>query len=146
LIWPEYLEQSLAACKLFVTVLEDDGRYVNRSPKGEPQLGKRGLYGAIGGLKPAVREHAMLWVLNQSDGSHSLLDIARRSGLAFDAVRDAAVALERAGLLRPKAKSPQVHKLTLSPRPSGRRKNTKGARGITVGRRRAALRGKGAKP
>ncbi len=58
-----------AACKLFVTVLEDNGRYVNRKPKGEPRLGKRGLYGAVGGASPGEREHAMLWVLNQSDGS-----------------------------------------------------------------------------
>jgi aminopeptidase-like protein len=41
----------------------------------------------------------MLWVLNQSDGSHSLLDIARRSGLPFEQLRVAAEALSRAGLL-----------------------------------------------
>jgi aminopeptidase-like protein len=33
---------------------------------------------------------ALLWVLNYSDGDHSLLDIAERSGLTFDAVRHAA--------------------------------------------------------
>lgn len=99
LIRPDALAQSLEACKLFVNVLEQDGRYLNRSPKGEPRLGKRGLYGALGGGSPAEREHAMLWVLNQSDGSNSLLDIARRSGLAFEILREAAVALEQAGLL-----------------------------------------------
>jgi aminopeptidase-like protein len=99
LIRPEFLDQSLEACKLFVTLLEDDARYVNRSPKGEPRLGKRGLYGSIGGQSPAEREEAMLWVLNQSDGSKSLLDVARRSGLAFDIIREAARALEKAGLL-----------------------------------------------
>jgi aminopeptidase-like protein len=99
LIRPECLEQSLQACKLFVTVLEQDARYVNRSPKGEPRLGKRGLYGSVGGVSPAEREHAMLWVLNQSDGSKSILDIARRSGLPFDIVHEASLALEGAGLL-----------------------------------------------
>jgi aminopeptidase-like protein len=99
LVRPECLEQSLEACKLFVTVLEQDARYVNRSPKGEPRLGKRGLYGAVGGGSPADREHAMLWLLNQSDGSKSLLDVARRSGLRFDIIREAAEALEQAGLL-----------------------------------------------
>jgi aminopeptidase-like protein len=83
LIEPGCLEQSLEACKLFVTVLEEDARYVNLSPKGEPRLGKRGLYGSVGGRSPAEREQAMLWVLNQSDGSKSLLDVARRSGLPF---------------------------------------------------------------
>ena len=33
---------------------------------------------------------AMLWVLNLSDGSNSLLDIAERSGLAFSVVAAAA--------------------------------------------------------
>jgi aminopeptidase-like protein len=99
LIRPEYLEQSLQACKLFVSVLEQDARYINRSPKGEPRLGKRGLYGSVGGMSPAEREHAMLWVLNQSDGSSSLLDIAKRSGLSFQSICEAALALEQAGLL-----------------------------------------------
>ena len=100
LIRPECLERSLQACKLFVTVLEQDARYVNRSPKGEPRLGKRGLYGSVGGMSPAEREHAMLWVLNQSDGSKSILDIAKRSGLPFEIVHEASLALEGAGLLR----------------------------------------------
>jgi aminopeptidase-like protein len=41
----------------------------------------------------------MLWILNLSDGSHSLLDVAERSSLPFDAVRSAAEALQAAGLL-----------------------------------------------
>jgi aminopeptidase-like protein len=100
LLRPECLAQSLEACKRFVTVLEDDARYVNRNPKGEPRLGKRNLYGSIGGTTPREREHAMLWILNQSDGSKSLLDIARRAELEFAVVREAASALESAGLLR----------------------------------------------
>jgi aminopeptidase-like protein len=99
LIRPEWLEDSLETCKLFVTVMEHDARYLNLSPKGEPRLGKRGLYGAVGGAGPAEREHAMLWLLNQSDGSKSLLDIARRSEMRFEALLEAARALEEAGLL-----------------------------------------------
>jgi aminopeptidase-like protein len=45
---------------------------------------------------------AMLWVLNLSDGSRSLLDIAERSKLPFSEVRRAALALEGAGLLQPR--------------------------------------------
>ena len=101
LVRPEFLEQSYEACKHIVTVLEGDGSYVNKSPCGEPQLGKRGLYGSVGGRSPAEREHALLWVLNQSDGTRSLLDIAKRSGLGFAFVREAAAALEGAGLLAP---------------------------------------------
>jgi aminopeptidase-like protein len=78
LVRPEYLQDSYQACQRIISVLEGDAQYVNLSPKGEPQLGKRGLYGSVGGQSPAEREHAMLWVLNQSDGGPSLLDIARR--------------------------------------------------------------------
>ena len=59
---------------------------VNRNPKCEPQLGRRGLYRAVGRRAAEADEMAMLWVLNLSDGAHSLLDIAERSGLPFDAV------------------------------------------------------------
>jgi aminopeptidase-like protein len=43
----------------------------------------------------------MLWVLNQSDGEHSLLDVARRSGLDLDLLAGAAERLVAAGLLAP---------------------------------------------
>ena len=82
-----------------VEILESNRRYVNQSPKGEPRLGKRGLYGAMGGRSPADRERAMLWILNQSDGGASLLDIAQRSGLRYAAIRTAAQELTSAGLL-----------------------------------------------
>jgi aminopeptidase-like protein len=99
-ITPQALAESLATCQEMVTIIETNARYLNRAPKGEPRLGKRGLYGALGGREPAEREHALLWVLNQSDGAHSLLDIARRSGLGFAVLRTAAAELQRAKLLR----------------------------------------------
>jgi len=100
LISASRLEQSLDACKQVVDVLETNRRYINLSPKGEPRLGKRGLYGAVGGRSPADRERAMLWILNQSDGEASLLDIATKSGIGFQAIRLAADELEKAALLR----------------------------------------------
>jgi aminopeptidase-like protein len=70
------------------------------NPKCEPQLGKRGLYQAIGGKSHQVDvQMALLWVLNLSDGHHDLLDIAERSGIAFDVIKDAADALRQKGLL-----------------------------------------------
>ena len=94
------LAQSFEACKQVVEVIESNRRYVNLSPKGEPRLGKRGLYGAVGGRSPADRERAMLWVLNQSDGSASLLDIAQRSGIRFPVISLVAEELKQAALLR----------------------------------------------
>jgi aminopeptidase-like protein len=90
---------SLNACKAIAEVIEGNRRYINLHPKGEPRLGKRGLYGAMGGNSPASTEMAMLWVLNQSDGERSLLDIAKRSGLDFGMIRTVAQSLEAAGLL-----------------------------------------------
>jgi len=94
------LEGSLALLRSVVAVLEGDGRYLNLSPEGEPQLGRRGLYGATGGAArlPGF-ELALLWVLSFSDGRHSLLDIAERAGLPFPAIRAAADALAGAKLL-----------------------------------------------
>jgi aminopeptidase-like protein len=100
LVSPAALEGSLEAIKRIVHLIEHNRRYVNLSPKGEPRLGKRGLYGSVGGYSPAERERAMLWLLSQSDGKHSLLDISQRSGIGFDALYDAAEALESAKLLR----------------------------------------------
>jgi len=102
LVTPEALAGSFRACIDVVDVLEHNRRYENLNPRCEPQLGKRGLYRALGGaLDRASRELAMLWVLNMSDGSRTLLDIAVRAGLPFAQVRGAAVVLAEHGLLRP---------------------------------------------
>lgn len=98
---PESLAGAFDTLLAVFDVLEHEGRYLNLKPKCEPQLGQRGLYGATGGAGPRQVEMAMLWVLNLSDGQASLLDIARRSGLPFAAVRDAAALLERNDLLAP---------------------------------------------
>jgi aminopeptidase-like protein len=106
LITPAALQGSLETCQRIVDVIESNWRYVNLKPKGEPRLGARGLYGALGGSEPAAHQYAMLWVLNQSDGTRSLLDIAQRSGLPFTTLRDAALSLESARLLAcPRGKS-----------------------------------------
>jgi aminopeptidase-like protein len=74
---------------------------MNLSPKGEPQLGRRGLYGSLGGGHAiGETENALLWLLSMSDGTHDLLAVAERSGLDYALVEEAANALERAGLVR----------------------------------------------
>lgn len=98
---PAQLARSLLACLEIVDILEHDRRYLNRKPRGEPRLSKYGLYETIGGQAdaPAIRM-ALLWVLNLSDGRHSLLDIAERSGMGFQEILRAAQALCQQGLLR----------------------------------------------
>ena len=98
---PEALASSFMLLLAIVEAFETNSCYVNLNPKCEPQLGRRGLYAAAGGVARASREMAMLWVLNQSDGHTSLLDIAERAQMPFDAIRDAAALLEQHDLLAP---------------------------------------------
>lgn len=95
----EFLGDTFRMVLEVLDVLEDNAAYVNRSPKGEPQLGKRGLYRSTGG--GSSEELALLWVLNQSDGHHDLLEIASRSGLPFRVIRAAADRLLDVELLAP---------------------------------------------
>jgi aminopeptidase-like protein len=97
-VQPDALTDSYETCLAVFDVLEGNETYVNQNPKGEPQLGRRGLYGAIGGQTP-VDEMALLWVLNLSDGRHSLLDIADRAGRPFSEIRRAADLLVEHDLL-----------------------------------------------
>ncbi|MCP2338066.1 DUF4910 domain-containing protein [Actinomadura rupiterrae] len=98
---PTAMSDTLETLWQTVQVLERDRTYVNLSPYGEPQLGRRGLYASLGGRSDTKQtQMAMLWVLNLSDGQHGLLDIAGRSDLPFATVADAADALRDAGLLK----------------------------------------------
>ena len=96
---PQQLAGSLRVCAAIVDVLENNGRYQNLSPFCEPQLGRRGLYRPTGAQGIEVELNARLWVLNLSDGNHSLLDIAERSKLSFELIADAAELLCKAALL-----------------------------------------------
>ena len=98
---PNALARSYAHCLAAFDLLEQNRTYVTQNPKCEPQLGRRGLYRAVAGQQEKQsRELVILWVLNLSDGRHSLLDIAERAGVPFEEVRGAAEALVACGLLK----------------------------------------------
>jgi aminopeptidase-like protein len=100
-VLPEALADSLEKCVKIFDLLENNALYVNQNPKGEPQLGRRGLFRPYDPQHgPQADQNAMLWVLNMADGGHSLLDIAERAGMSFEVVSRAAVALARLGLLK----------------------------------------------
>jgi aminopeptidase-like protein len=100
-IKPMALAESLRCCQGALDMLESNTTYLNQNPHCEPQLGKRGLYRAVGGQAgEKSMEMALLWVLNLSDGRHTLLDIAERAGLVFEAVATAADALSEHGLVK----------------------------------------------
>jgi aminopeptidase-like protein len=94
------LGDSLTKYLEVIDVIEGNKFYWNTNPFGEPQLGKRGLYGEFGGRKDSnLYEMTMLWVLNLADGEHSLLDIAEASGIAFSLIQDVVETLLEHGLL-----------------------------------------------
>jgi aminopeptidase-like protein len=98
-IHPTQLAESLRVFTAVFDVLESNRRYRNLNPHCEPQLGKRGLYRPTGGGSIEEELNARLWVLNLSDGQHSLLEIAERSCIAYPMIRGAADLLHENGLL-----------------------------------------------
>jgi aminopeptidase-like protein len=99
-IRPEQLAASFETVWEIIEVLENNRALLNTNPKCEPRLGKRGLYGGVGGTRHgAFDELGLLWVLNLSDGKHDLLTIAERAGMRFAEIERAAAALEACGLL-----------------------------------------------
>jgi aminopeptidase-like protein len=97
------LADSLDALAEILDVLEDDVVLERVDGRGEPQLGRRGLYETLGaGLPVQVEEsrQALLWTLNLADGRHGLLEVAERSGLPFGRIRAITDVLLDAGLVR----------------------------------------------
>ncbi len=90
---PEALQNSFEKIGAVLQLLEENRTYINQNPKCEPQLGRRGLLGDTDDL-------SLLWVLNLSDGKHSLLDIAERANLPFSMIKDAATKLAGSDLLK----------------------------------------------
>jgi aminopeptidase-like protein len=98
-VLPDRLAEALEVVTRIHGLLDGNQTFRNLSPFGEPQLGRRGLYRAVGGTSLPGLEYALLWVLTLSDGQHSLLDVAERSGIDFATVRQAADLLLAEGLL-----------------------------------------------
>ena len=97
---PTFLADSWNKCRSVIETLEGNKTYTNQNPKCEPQLGRRGLYRAISGqAERGQHEMAIFWVLNLSDGQHSLLDIAERAAMPFPIIKKAADALSAHQLL-----------------------------------------------
>jgi len=107
LVKSESLEDSLGKCLAILDVLEKDELLINLSPKGEPQLGRRGIFRSLAERNEQGLEMALLWVLNQCDGSRSLVEVAQRSGLPFAKIHDAAEVLKKHDLL---GAAPQAQK------------------------------------
>jgi aminopeptidase-like protein len=140
-IHPAQLAASLRLCTTVLDVLESNHRYQNLNPFCEPQLGKRNLYRTSGGETIGNEINARLWVLNFSDGEHSLLDIAERSGLPFSIICDAAELLHQSGLLSEASHATELTAAAEEPteaRPQARKAQSAqgaGGAGVTLSRK-----------
>ena len=94
------LARSIQTLAHMISVVDGNRCLLNLSPKGEPQLGKRGLYRSVGGTHPGQFENALLWILSQSDEKNDLVAIAQSSGIDFEVLENAAEALQKSGLVR----------------------------------------------
>jgi aminopeptidase-like protein len=81
--------------------------YLNLKPNCEPQLGRRKLFtmkGAAFGTdkneSENIRQLAIFWLLNFSDGVHSLRDIAKKSDLSLPLLKKSAKRLVEKKLLK----------------------------------------------
>lgn len=101
LVTPASLAQSWRVCQKIADVWEAHRYFENLNPHCEPQLGRRGLYQAIGGdSQQNLLQQAFLWVLSYADGVHALWEIADRAQLPLDILCRAVQILCEHGLLQ----------------------------------------------
>ena len=94
------LAESLSIVGQVLEAAQLERRYENLQPNCEPQLGRRGLYAAIGGDNDQKQSQlAMLWMLAYSDRKHTTRDIERMSGISITDLSLAAQRLVDAELL-----------------------------------------------
>lgn len=97
---PKYLQHSLSTLLQIVDAIEENIIPVNLRPEGEPRLGEYGLYKAFGeDGHTAELQSAVMWLLNQADGTTDLESIATRSGLSVAIIRKALGVLCQHGLM-----------------------------------------------
>jgi len=85
------LQDSFTKYNSIIHVLENNVIYKNQNPKCEPNLGKRKLYDLIGANKELPsNSNSIFWLLNQSDGNTSLLEIATKSNISFIDIKNMA--------------------------------------------------------
>jgi aminopeptidase-like protein len=84
-VTPAALDESFAMVAAIVDLLQDNRTLTRVDGRGEPQLGRRGLYRAIAGQSDGggATQLDLLWVLNLADGRHTLLDMAARAKVPF---------------------------------------------------------------
>lgn len=93
------LANSVQALAHIIDRVDSNRRLRRCDANCEPRLGKHGLFRSTGGSAPQEFEYALLWLLNQADGTHGPHDIAAAAGLPDSIVADGVDALLAAGLV-----------------------------------------------
>jgi glutamate-1-semialdehyde 2,1-aminomutase len=100
IVLPDQLAASLESLKRICEHLEADYRLRSRVSKGEPQLGKRGLYPVPGASENHELQNALQWSLGLADGQTSLLGVAHQSGIDIGTVEQAGEILHKHRLVQ----------------------------------------------
>lgn len=80
----EAIEKSVEKHLDVIALIENNCKYENLFPFGEPHLGKRNLYPTMTIQKGHSNfVSAIKWILNYADGEHDLIDIANKSKINF---------------------------------------------------------------
>lgn len=96
------LQESLEMIRNLLQIVDANERLINTQGHCEPFLQPYDLYRAHGDANPTrIDPQAVMWVLNQSDGTRDLLAIAEKSGIDFRELSRAAQSLKRIGILTP---------------------------------------------
>lgn len=100
-VTPAALKQSAQLLRSVIDTAEQNRSYRRVDGRGEPQLGRRGLYRAIAGQSDGggASQLDLLWFLNLADGSHDVLAIAERAGVPTKRIIAAAQLAIEAGLV-----------------------------------------------
>jgi len=83
--------------------IENDPVFISQNMKCESFLGKRNLYHKLGALTNQNNlevKRAIQWIMNFSDGYHSLNDISKKSGMNLIILNDAVNLLKNVNLLK----------------------------------------------
>jgi len=99
------LNESFEIYSKVFNALESNKRYMRDQPYCEPMLAKYNLHDTVGYIdsndnKDAITRTVILkWLLNYSDGEHSLLDIANKIDISIDQLSVVAGQLEEKGII-----------------------------------------------
>ncbi len=98
---PKSLSESFKKFLMIQSIFEKNRTYLSLNPKCEPFLRKRNLDEKLGGHKgDETYLLSLFWIMNLSDGTNSLLDIALHSKLSFEILSHAAKLLEDTVLIK----------------------------------------------